>query len=77
MSGVGPHQQRVPVGRGASRKLGADRAARARARVADYGLTKAFAELLSEQASENIGLGSRRLGDDDAHRFGWVALGEN
>ncbi|MNC84818.1 hypothetical protein D3C83_03860 [compost metagenome] len=74
VAGVGPHQQRIAVGRGAGRNLGADRAAGARARVVDHGLAEAFAHFLTEHAGEQIGLGARRLGDHDTHRLGRVIL---
>ncbi len=73
----GAHGERVAVGRGAGRDLGADRAAGAAAVVDDHLLAEALGELLPDQARDDVGRAARRERDDQADRLGRIGALRN
>ena len=74
------HQQRVAVGRGLGRHVGADAAAGARPVLDNDLLAQRLAELLGGHARQDVGRLAGRGRDDDAQRLGrpslWARDGE-
>src|SRR6266850_7870185 len=64
----------MPVGLGAGRDLGADGPARAGAVLHNDRLVPPFAELLADDARDDVGATARRERDDDFYGFGGKGL---
>ena len=67
-------QQRVAVGFGLGRQVATDDAVGARAILYDELLAPGFGKALREHARNQVGPGSRGLGNDDAYDSGGVVL---
>jgi hypothetical protein len=59
------HHDRIAVGRGARRQLVSDRSAGARVVFDDHGLVVRFADLLAQDARQNVGAAPGRERNDD------------
>ena len=72
--GVGAEHDRVAVGRGARRLLGADIAARPGAVVDHDLLPEDFREALPDDARDDVAVAAGRVGHDEAHGLGRIAV---
>jgi hypothetical protein len=68
------HEERVAVGVGARRGLGADGAARPGAVLDHHSLAPDIGEARREEAGDDVGASAGREGDDDLHGLGWESV---